>query len=235
MTPFFFTDIQGDKTSLYDEEAKHCVKVMRKREGEDLIGIDGKGNMYRARISHLGKRRVDLDILSKEENWGEKDQQITLLVSPLHKVDRFEWLIEKSVELGVNHIIPYLGMHTVKTTIRPERLERITIAALKQCLRSRLPLISPLLPFPEAMELVKAEVKLMGHGPSGAPLENHQTQLKSSQSVALLIGPEGDFADSELNLALSQEFQPVSLGSNRLRSETASIHLIGLVKNYMGY
>ena len=94
MTPFFFAQVKGNKTSLFDDEAKHCLKVMRKREGEDVIGIDGRGNMYVARIEGLGKRQVDLTILSKEENWGEKPEEISLLISPLHKTDRFEWLMD---------------------------------------------------------------------------------------------------------------------------------------------
>jgi len=208
---------------------------MRKRHGEDLIGIDGNGFMYKARIIQLGKRRVDLEILSKEENWGEKSQQVTLLVSPLHKVDRFEWLIEKSVELGVNQIIPYLGSHTVKTGIRPDRLERICIAALKQCLRSRLPILHPISTFDEAMDMVDSEIRLMGHGPSGSLMKEFAAPLETCKSVVILIGPEGDFAESELTLASQNGFKAVSLGENRLRSETAAIHLLGVVKHCMGY
>ena len=235
MTPFFFSDISGNRVTLYDEEAKHCVKVMRKREGEDVIGIDGKGNMYRAQIEELGKRKAFLRILSQEKDWGEKPQQITLLVSPLHKVDRFEWLVEKSVELGVNQIIPYIGTHTVKTGVRVDRLERICMAALKQCLRSRLPVIHEPVGFEEAIEMAESEVKLLGHGPSGKVFSGFQAEISQSDSLAILIGPEGDFDDRELAIAIEAGYHAVSLGSNRLRSETAAIHLLGLAKQAMGY
>lgn len=208
---------------------------MRKREGEDVIGIDGRGNMYRARIKGLGKRRVDLEIFDRVENWGEKPQQITLMVSPLHKVDRFEWLIEKSVELGITRILPYLGKHTVKTGIRIDRLERISIAALKQCLRSRLPVIEPLIPFPEALESVDSEVNLIAHSIGGQPFKQFEEQVSPANSITLLIGPEGDFDQQELDLAMDKGFEVVSLGENRLRSETAAIHLLSLVKNAMSY
>ena len=235
MTPFFFSDISGNRVTLYDEEAKHCVKVMRKREGEDVIGIDGKGNMYVAQIEELGKRKAFLRIISQEKDWGEKPQQISLLVSPLHKVDRFEWLAEKAVELGVNQIIPYIGTHTVKTGVRVDRLERICMAALKQCLRSRLPEIHEPMGLEEAIEIAEADIKLMGHGPSGKVFSGLQSEIGKSNSVAILIGPEGDFDDRELAIAKEAGFHSVSLGNNRLRSETAAIHLLGLVKQTMGY
>ncbi len=235
MTPFFFSDIQDNQVSLHDEEAKHCVKVMRKREGEDVIGIDGKGNMYRARIKALGKRRVDLTIFEKVENWGEKSQEITLMVSPLHKVDRFEWLIEKSVELGVTRIIPYIGTHTVKTGIRSDRLERICIAALKQCLRSRLPVLETPVNLSDALKSVDSEVSILAHGPTGNAFRNFENAVSAANSITILIGPEGDFDQSEIEEAISGGFQTVNLGENRLRSETAAIHLLSLVKNAMGY
>ena len=100
MTPFIFSDIEGSRAFLYGEEAKHCKKVMRKRAGEDILGIDGKGKMYRARIKALDKHQIELEIHGEKFDWGEKPQYIRLLVSPLHKPDRFEWLLEKSVELG---------------------------------------------------------------------------------------------------------------------------------------
>ncbi len=235
MTPFFFSDINGNKVSLHDEEAKHCVKVMRKRDGEEVIGIDGKGNMYKARITGLGKRRVDLVIFEKEENWGEKSQEVSLMVSPLHKVDRFEWLIEKSVELGVTRIIPYVGTHTVKTGIRADRLERICVAALKQCLRSRLPILESPLGFSDALETVDSDTRILAHGPTGSPFGNFTDQISKSSSITILIGPEGDFDQNEIEEAIEKGFQIVNLGSNRLRSETATIHLLSLVKDSMAY
>lgn len=235
MTPFFFSDIQGNSIFLHDEEAKHCVKVVRKKEGEDVIGIDGKGNMYRARIKNLHNRRVELTVFEKVENWGEKPQEITLMVSPLHKVDRFEWLVEKSVELGVTRLIPYIGTHTVKTGIRIDRLQRICIAALKQCLRSRLPKIETPVTFSKGLESVNSEVCILAHGPTGKAFNNFESLVSGANSITILVGPEGDFDQNEIEEAMAIGFQNINLGANRLRSETAAIHLLSLVKNTMAY
>lgn len=237
MTPFIFSDVDAGqrKAWLYQDEAKHCMKVMRKRLGEEVIGIDGSGHMYRARIAEITKKAIELILMDSEENWGEKAQQINLLVSPLHKADRFEWLVEKAVELGVTSILPYIGQHTVKTGLRVERLERIAMAALKQSLRSRLPEIHEPEPFSEVIESLEAPVKLIAHGPTGQDFHHFHSVISSAPSIDLLIGPEGDFGDAELELAHAKGFQTVGLGQNRLRSETAAIHLLGLVKSSMGY
>lgn len=235
MTPFYIG--QNDTKSAYivGEEARHCVKVMRKKSGDHVVGVDGKGNMLVGKIVDIKKQLVELQILERHAEWGEKSQQIHLLVSPLHKADRFEWLVEKATELGVTHIVPYLSKHTVKTGLRAERLERIMISAMKQCLRSRVPALSELQSLDEAIAACNSEVRLIGHGPSGQAFTEQGPALAVAQDITILIGPEGDFSEDELETALTAGFAPVSLGENRLRSETAAIHMMGLVKHFAGY
>ncbi|MEM0998092.1 MAG: RsmE family RNA methyltransferase [Bacteroidota bacterium] len=235
MTPFLFRHIDEDFAVLEGEEARHALKVMRSKRGDRLVGIDGKGGMYLGKITEITKREVTLRILERHPNWGEKPQQITLMISPLHKNDRFEWLIEKAVELGVTRIQPYLSKHTVKTGLRPDRLERIMVAAIKQCLRSRLPELCEIAPLIDLLTRVPDEMRLIAHGPTGKPMTTFGPKLSNINAVHLLIGPEGDFAEEELRAAQDAGFETVALGHNRLRSETAAIHLLGLVKHYMGY
>ena len=235
MTPFYIQRLEGKRAWLDGDEARHCIKVMRKKTGDDVLAIDGKGNMHSTRIAALGKNSVELEVMATHENWGEKAQRIYLCVSPLHKVDRLEWLFEKAVELGVTDIIPYIGKHTVKTGIRLDRLERIMIAALKQSLRSRLPVIHELSSFKEMISIAEADTKLLAHVTLGKPFSDLNTDWKSLDSLALLVGPEGDFAEEELNFAIDSGYTAVELGKNRLRSETAAIHLLGISKFLMGF
>lgn len=235
MTPFFIQRLEGTQAWLDGDEARHCIKVMRKKPGDDVIAIDGKGKMYVTRVVALGKNAVELEVMATHENWGEKPQRIYLCVSPLHKVDRLEWLFEKAVELGVTDIVPYIGKHTVKTGMRLDRLERIMVAALKQSLRSRLPVIHEPCSFEEMTTMVDAELKLVAHVSEGKSFETISTDWKQLNSLALLIGPEGDFAEEELQLAKDSGYQAVELGKNRLRSETAAIHLLGIVKYRIGF
>lgn len=236
MTPFFFSKIIDKDAWLEGEEARHCLKVMRFKTGDRALGIDGKGSMYLGKIVEINKREVRLEILEHHQNWGEKPQQIYLFVSPLHKADRFEWLVEKATELGVTHIVPYLSRHTVKTGLRIDRLQRIMLSAVKQCLRSRIPEITDPVSFTDALETIEeGGTRIIGHGPTGAPIGDLSIDWASTERSYLIIGPEGDFAEEELQLCLEAGFQTVSMGSNRLRSETAAIHLMGLVKNLIGY
>lgn len=235
MTPFFFSSVQGNIAIIEGEEARHCLKVMRHRVGEHVYGIDGQGNMLEGSISSTGKDSVTVAIMGRTSEWGEKPQQITLAVSMLHKPDRFEWLLEKCVELGATRIQVYSGKHTVKTGVRIDRLERILMAALKQCLRSRMPKIEDVGDFLNALPGMKSEINLIAHGPTGLPPSEWSAGIAKAHSVTILIGPEGDFAQDEIDEAVKGGFTPVSLGQNRLRSETAAIHLLGIVKHHMGY
>lgn len=235
MVPFYFHQITGKDAFLTGDEARHCMKVMRNKAGDRVVGIDGNGNMYSCIIAEITKREVRLDIVEKTENWGEKEQQVTLLVSPLHKADRFEWLIEKAVELGVTRIIPYLGKHTVKTGMRSERLERIMQSALKQSLRSRMPALEELCLLEDALALIGETPLVMAHGGAERHIADMSAEIRAAKQLALLVGPEGDFAEEELEAALAQGAHLVSLGTNRLRSETAAIHLLGAIKVFMGY
>jgi 16S rRNA (uracil1498-N3)-methyltransferase len=235
MTPFIFTAITEKSALLEGEEARHCMKVMRHRPGERVIGVDGKGQMLSCIILETHKDAVTLEIMEREAEWGEKPLQVWLAVSLLHKPDRFEWLMEKAVELGVNKIVPYVGKHTVKTGFRPDRMERIMLAALKQCMRSRLPELVDAQPLAQALQHLPADLRLMGHIEGEVIGDGIATQLRAARSVALLIGPEGDFAPEELSAAANAGFTHVNLGTNRLRSETATIHLLSVVKHLAGY
>ena len=235
MTPFYVERLEGDSAFLTGEEAHHCIKVMRKKAGDEIIAIDGLGNMLVCKVLTIGKDNLALHVVERHPGWGEKPQRIYLLISPLHKPDRFEWMVEKSVELGVTDIVPYVGKHTVKTGIRKDRMERIMVAALKQCMRSKLPDFHEPEQLKKAIKVADAEIKLIAHAELGSPLQNLSLDWETAKSVMILIGPEGDFAQEELDDALAGGFKAVSLGKNRLRSETAAIHLLGLVKNFTMY
>ena len=235
MTPFYISKVIGDTAVLDGEEAHHCLKVMRKKLGEEIIGIDGAGAMLVCRLLGVARDQVQLEIVERHVGWGEKSQRIALLVSPLHKPDRFEWLIEKAVELGATDIYPYFGKHTVKTGFRKDRMERIMAAALKQSMRSQLPTLHEPAPLQKVLAPHTETLSLVGHAELGKPLASYAIAYDQVQSVRILIGPEGDFAPEEMDAAMAAGFLPLSLGANRLRSETAAIHLLGIVKHCLGY
>ena len=239
---FYLTEVSGEFAQLDEEETRHCLRVLRMKVGDTLEGIDGSGMAYTCVIVSVSKKEVSLHIRDRRENPGEHPFQIRLAISPLHKQDRFEWLVEKSVELGVTRITPLLTNRTVKTGLRADRLERIAISALKQCKRSRLPRID--LPTPWSVYLASlpqpqpdqsplrsdGSIGLLGWCESKTPIQNYEESIKKAISVDMVIGPEGDLTEDEVNQSLTLGFCPVSLGENRLRTETAGIHLLSVIK-----
>ena len=228
MQLFFFTILDNRQAMLAAEEARHCIKVLRHREGDQLHGIDGRGNKYLAEIVGIQKDRVSLSILESQSDWGEHNHQLDLAISPLRHRDRLEWAIEKAVELGVTSISPVLCHRTVKTGLKVNRLEALILSALKQSKRSRLPILHPLVPLADYLATTQAQQRFIPYCSTTHSLSSSLNPATSH--TAILIGPEGDFTEAEVAAAREQKFIPVSLGENRLRTETAAIYALSVMK-----
>jgi 16S rRNA (uracil1498-N3)-methyltransferase len=222
---------------LLEEEASHCLRTLRHKLGDIVYCVDGSGILYQCRIAQIEKFKVHLSILGQEVNWGEHNYQIHLFFTPLKSRDRLEWLIEKSVELGVTHLHPILTSRSERSVISFSRLERIMIAAMKQSKRSRLPSFSPLLLLREDSSLPQLDISFVAHCNAATHISQWAQNKPSAEwkSMGVAIGPEGDFSEEEINILESKGFQSVSLGSNRLRSETAGIFVLSILKNIQGY
>ncbi|MCS6905888.1 MAG: RsmE family RNA methyltransferase [Bacteroidia bacterium] len=217
------------------EEAVHCIKVLRHKVGDIIYCIDGKGNFFESQIARISKRTVELQVLRKETKWGEHSYQIHLFFSPLKSKDRLEWLIEKSVELGVTELHPLITHRTEKQNISQSRLSLIMVAAIKQAKRSFLPVLHPPLKLNDNFLLPKIERGFIAHCNASnfiAPFLEKNTNI---QSWGFAIGPEGDFSSQEVLWFQQKGFQEISLGTNRLRSETAAIFVLSALKNSLGY
>ncbi|MFN0204088.1 MAG: RsmE family RNA methyltransferase [Bacteroidia bacterium] len=232
MNLFYFAQTTDNQWILPEEEAQHCIKVLRKKAGDEIVGIDGKGNYYTAEIRQLGKNIVFLEIINKVENWGESADEIYLFVSPLRMKDRFEWLIEKSVELGVTHIIPIICKRTITENIKTERLNNILISALKQCKRSRLPQLFEPIKFSKALPYAQSKTthQYLAFCESTISVKHFAQEIATSSKLALFIGPEGDFSEEEVQLATNANISLISLGETRLRTETAGLFALSYVK-----
>jgi 16S rRNA (uracil1498-N3)-methyltransferase len=226
----------GTATAWLDaEEARHAIKSLRLKPGDRAIGTDGVGAWLVCRIVALGRDQVELEVVEERAEVGEKPQRVGMALSVLHKPDRMEWFMEKSVELGVTDIFPYVGKRTVKTGFREDRMEKILVAALKQCLRTRLPKLHEVMDFPDLLEVDRFSLRILAQGDVEQPLGRLQERIAQAPSVLGIIGPEGDFAPDELAAAKQAGVELVRLGNNRLRSETAAIHLLSSFKLMMNY
>lgn len=238
MNLFYFFLKNSDFASIKGEEARHCVRVMRQKVGDRVYGIDGEGVMYSGKIVGLGKDLVEVALRERTKEWGEHPYKVCLAISPLRQADRFEWLVEKAVELGVTEVVPVITRRTVKARIRMDRLGRIMQAALKQCKRSRLPVLFEPEPISHYLERVQGvdSLRLMGWCEEETEtLGAHMEAAAAAQRVDLLVGPEGGFDVREVEAGRTAGFAPVSLGTNRLRAETAGVTLLSWTKFAKGF
>jgi 16S rRNA (uracil1498-N3)-methyltransferase len=232
---YFFIDpkdIHGNVANLRGEEYKHLSRVVRKREGEHVVLVDGADTAHEAVIRLIDRNHAELEILGTQHRVNEPQIDITLAVSLLRNPARFDFLVEKATELGVRTIVPLLCERTVPKGEKRSRLEKIALSALKQCGRSFLPRIRPLTGFGTLLEGAHVySLRLLPHEKVG------ETQFIGSvlkdtsglRSVLIVVGPEGGFTDAEVALSGEKGFVPVSLGPRRLRAETAAISALSWV------
>jgi 16S rRNA (uracil1498-N3)-methyltransferase len=237
MQIFLLTIDPEQRAWLNEEESRHCLRVLRHNLGDQLIAVDGQGMKYEAEIIGVGGKQVELRLLSQETNWGEHGKRLHLGISPLRLRDRFEWVVEKSVEMGVTDLYPLRCARTdpYKSKFKAARLETLMQTAMKQCKRSLLPRLHPLTPLADWLTEARSGARFMGWCEASQHLKQWQGQLETEEEVHLLIGPEGDFSLEEVQLAESQQFLPVSLGTQRLRTETAALYALSLIKTAWEY
>ncbi len=207
---------------LSEEEAAHCTKVLRLKPGDLITVIDGFGKMYNAELVLCSKNAVSAKITEILEDVYIRNYRNHVAIAPTKNIDRFEWFLEKAVEFGVDEITPLLCDHSERKVLKIDRLQKIIVSALKQSGNAIMPKLNELTPFDEAIEKIQSDVKLIAH------CEPQQktffaNNVKKHQSVTTLIGPEGDFSDMEIKMALESGYQAVSLGETRLRTETAGV------------
>ena len=230
MELFYSEDADERKVILDEEETRHCVRVLRHKAGDGIAVIDGNGRLMQCRLlSDAGKNAV-AEILSVTENWGGHDYELEMAVCPTKNADRYEWFVEKACEIGVDSIVPVIGEHSERKTMKADRLRKIMISAVKQSLKAKVP---------DSGECVPVREYISGAGQREDALKliaycfEDETHPRISIKEALasyhgseyiiLIGPEGDFSKDEASLAMSHGFIPVHLGASRLRTETAAV------------
>jgi 16S rRNA (uracil1498-N3)-methyltransferase len=228
--PFFYQPEIATTSSviLSEETSKHCVQVLRMKEGERMQLTDGKGNAYTAAITKSDKKHCTVAIESTSF-LPAATKQISIGISLLKNANRFEWFLEKATEMGVTNIIPLLCNRTERQHFRFDRMQSIVIAAMLQSQQVWLPILHEPTNLSKVIELSNAKQKLIAHCEAGDKATI--CGLDIANDVQILIGPEGDFSIAEIEMALQHNYQPVSLGNTRLRTETAGVVAAALLVN----
>ncbi|MBM1106733.1 16S rRNA (uracil(1498)-N(3))-methyltransferase [Aurantibacter crassamenti] len=207
--------------SFSSEESKHIIKVLRKKVDDELYITNGKGYIYQARIIDASIKRCKAEIISREKK-HKTMHYLHLVVAPTKMNDRFEWFLEKATEIGVNEITPIICEHSERKIIKIERMQKVLQSAMKQSLQAYLPKLNQAIKYTDYLELEKNGLLFIAHCEEGEKMELKR-RVAADNDVTVLIGPEGDFSANEIDLALKKGFLPVSLGKNRLRTETAAL------------
>lgn len=203
------------------EESKHIVKVLRKGEGDELYITNGKGYIFTAKILTADPKKCKAEIVHTQKK-HQKMHWLHMAVAPTKMNDRFEWFLEKVTEIGVNEITPIICDHSERKIVKQERMERIIQSAMKQSLRAFMPKLNPVISYKEFIEKEHKGLKFIAHCQDDEKVELKR-RVAADKDITILIGPEGDFSDDEIQKAYEKGFLPVSLGEARLRTETAAI------------
>ena len=219
---FYTPDLDSDQYTLSEEESKHCSKVLRLGLGNKINLIDGKGGFYEAEISEVSKKHVHLKVVSKQEEYGKRNHSLHIAVAPTKNIVRLEWFIEKATEIGIDEITPIICDRSERKIVKEDRLEKVVTSAVKQSLTAYHPKLIPAITFSAFMAKKNEDVKLIAHC---LPTEKRYLNelITPHQNYLVLIGPEGDFTPAEIDLALQNDYKPVTLGNTRLRTETAAL------------
>ena len=207
---------------LSEEESQHCVRVLRYTRGDEILLTDGKGNTYTARITNPHPKHCEFEVLTQEKQQKAHNFYLHIAIAPTKNIERMEWMVEKCTEIGVDEITPLLCRFSERKQIRTDRLEKIVLSAAKQSLTPYLPKLNELTDYDTFVRQATEETKFIAHCYKEEK-RDLKDEIKRGKSVLVLIGPEGDFSEQEVEEALALGFVPVSLGNSRLRTETAGV------------
>ena len=248
MELFYTQNICGNICSLDEQESVHCTRVLRHKPGDIINVIDGCGSLMKCKILSGNKNSTELEILEREEGFGTHNYYLTMAVCPTKNIDRYEWFLEKATEMGMDRVVPVIGEHSERKIVKSDRCEKILLSAAKQSLKGAVPVFEECCSVKEFIASfgvaaadapdAPAVLKLIAYCGEATKLSvkealaaymkdfNGGSQQKNGNAfpqIAILIGPEGDFSQQEVDLATANGFIPVHLGKSRLRTETAAV------------
>lgn len=223
MQLFYTPDItQASLYNLSEEESKHCTRVLRLQQGDQITLVDGKGGFYQAEIIDPHPKRTQIKIISTKLAYGKRNYYLHIAIAPTKNIDRIEWFLEKATEIGIDEISLIQCERSERKEAKIERLNKVITSAIKQSLKAYHPLLNEMINFRHFIKQARVSQKFIAHC-----LPDEKKELKDQITLngeyLILIGPEGDFSTGEITLAINNGFIPITLGTSRLRTETAAL------------
>lgn len=207
--------------SFDKEESKHIIKVLRKKTSDILFVTNGLGSLFKTEITLASDSKCTVEVISSEKVEPSKFR-LHLAVAPTKMNDRYEWFLEKATEIGIHEITPIICDRSERKVINKERFDKILLSAMKQSNILFLPKLNDAISFKDFIKQQNEDLKLIAHCEE-TDKKSLKSVLKPNKNITILIGPEGDFSEKEIALAIDNQYAPVTLGNTRLRTETAAI------------
>lgn len=222
---FYTPDIQPHDPSyvLSEEESKHAIRVLRLSAGHPIQLVDGRGGVYFGRIVDANPKRTAIAIEAFKADRENRAYYLHIAVAPTKNIDRIEWFLEKATEVGIDEITPIICEHSERKEIKPERLLKVMVAAMKQSLKAYLPKLNEAVKLSDFLKKQETDARrFIAHCAEGE--KTYLTdRIEAQGRYVILIGPEGDFSPPEIDAALDAGYVPITLGTSRLRTETAAL------------
>ncbi|MBX7124400.1 MAG: 16S rRNA (uracil(1498)-N(3))-methyltransferase [Cyclobacteriaceae bacterium] len=231
MALFFQPNLAAGDHQLSEDDTHHALRVLRLTAGDTVDVTDGRGQLYQVRLSTVKNSRYAFEITGAAPG-PRRTARLTVAVAPTKQADRMEWFLEKAVEIGIDQVVWMHCRHSERTSIKPDRMEKIAITAMKQAGHGYLPVLTPMTPFDQVVKGFASAQNFICTVPA-APNDLLLRMARPAADTCVLIGPEGDFSADEVAMAVTAGFQKASLGPHRLRTETAALaacHILNLVQ-----
>ena len=224
MQLFYAPEISLPRYTLSEEESKHSIRVLRMKVGDELHITDGRGNMHLCKVVDDNVKRCVVEVVSTIAEYEKPDYRLTMAVAPTKNIDRFEWFLEKATEVGISEVYPIISEHSERREIKHERELKVITSAVKQSLKAYHPTLHQLTSFKELVRMPFEGDKFIAHCNASLGERTYLGSLiTKGRDTLILIGPEGDFSEEEITFALENGFKAISLGKERLRTETAAV------------
>lgn len=223
MHVFYTPDISANEYVLNEEESRHCTKVLRLGVGAVVFLIDGKGGLYKAEITGEHKKQVILKVVESKQEYQKRNHHLHIAIAPTKNIDRLEWFLEKATEIGVDEITPVICDRSERKIVKEDRLYKVITSAVKQSLQAYHPVLNPQVNLSGFFKQQNDSIKMIAHCLDHEPRQFIADVAAPGKHYTILIGPEGDFTGTEIEMALQTGYNPLTLGNTRLRTETAGL------------
>ena len=224
MQLFYISDINESTQQItFDTtESRHIIRVLRKKEGDRIYITNGRGLLVTSMIDIASDKKCQVRVSSCEKKNNSRNYHLHLAIAPTKNNDRLEWFLEKATEIGIDEITPIITQNSERRAVKKNRLKKIMIAAMKQSLKFHLPILNDPTPLNVFLHLKSNSRRYIAHCREGEK-RSMKALIQPSESSTILIGPEGDFSHEEIVESVNANFIPISLGKERLRTETAAL------------